>query len=631
MPDLDWLPERADWNDLLASARQQTGAEALHTFQLLANSRMDFVRSGKLDRAFQKFAAANKSELPVIRLALLGSSTLAHLVPGIRLGCLRRGFIADIYEGAYGLYLQEITDSNSGLHSFRPDVLVLALDSHHLAGSDAAAADAAIAVMRQCWAAAKASFHCAVIQQAVLPVFAPVMGNNEHRYSQSPLTIIHGINHQLRQAADTDGVHVLSVDQLVLEEGLVFWHEAGLWHRSKQEVHPRAGHLYGEHVARLIAAIRGQSYKCLVLDLDNTLWGGVIGDDGLEGIILGQGNAVGEAYIAIQNYARRLSRRGIILAVCSKNDEVNALSPFEKHPEMILKRNDIACFAANWQDKANNIRMIAKTLNIGLDSLVFIDDNPVERALVRRELPMVAVPELPEDPADYIGCLSRAGYFEGLSITEEDRERASQYRANIERDTLRASTTDMESFLAALNMELIWQPFDTVSFSRIVQLINKTNQFNLMTRRYVDADVQRIMAYADRLTFQFRLTDIYGDNGIIGLIIGERTKEDALLLDTWLMSCRVLGRQVEEAMLNVVAAEAREHGITKLIGQYRPTQKNSMVREHYRKLGFELIHALDDGQTFWALGLAAFQPFATRIKITATNSETDAANLQATH
>jgi FkbH-like protein len=631
MPDLDWLPERADWNEILTSALEQAPQEAFTAFQVLANSRMDFIRAGKLDRAVRKYVGQTEAHLPVVRLALLGSSTLTHLVPGIRLGCLRRGFLAEIYEGPYGMFLQELSDPSSGVHQFQPDAILFVLDACNLAGAETASVEGAIGLMRQCWSRAKQAFHCAVIQQTVLPVFAPTMGNNEHRYGQSPLAIVNGINTQLREAADAEGVHLLSVDRFALEDGLSFWHDARLWHRSKQEVHPRAGSLYGDQVGRLIASIRGKSYKCLVLDLDNTLWGGVIGDDGLEGIILGQGNAVGEAHIALQNYARRLARRGVILAVCSKNDEHNALSPFESHPEMVLKRAEIAAFVANWEDKASNIRTIAQTLNIGLDSIVFVDDNPMERGLVRRELPMVAVPELPEDPADYVGCLARAGYFEGLSVTAEDMERGAQYQANAERDKLRAAATDLAGFMEALRMELIWNPFDTMNFSRIVQLINKTNQFNLTTQRYADAEVQSIMADAGMLTLQFRLTDIYGDNGIIGLLIGRQTSNSELVMDTWLMSCRVLGRQVEEAMLNVLVDQASERGIRRILGQFKPTPKNGMVREHYKRLGFELVRCAEDGQTWWSLDLSTFKPFLTRIATRTINGGINEAYLQSTH
>ena len=615
MTQFDWLPERSDWDELLSAARKQSPAEALATFQGLANSRIDFVRTAKLARAVQRYVAAQPgASFPNVRIALLGSSTLGHLVPGIRVGCLRRGILADIYEGPYGLFRQELADSQA-LRNFNPQIVLLALDAHYLTGADSISPGHAVEMMRACWRDALHRFQCALIQQTVLPCVPGLMGSNEHRYPESPRAAVQTINQRLREIAADNSVHLLAIDDLAIEEGLNFWHDPALWHRAKQEVHPRASSLYGEYTARLISALRGKSFKCLVLDLDNTLWGGVVGDDGLDGLILANGNAIGEAHLALQRYAQRLARRGVILAVCSKNDHANAILPFEHHPEMILKLDDVSVFAANWNDKAANIRAIAETLNIGLDSLVFVDDNPAERGLVRRELPMVAVPELPEDSAGFTPCLARAGYFEALSVTDEDRDRTSQYRANVEREKMRASSTDIDSFLSQLNMELIWGPFHATDFARVVQLINKTNQFNLTTRRYLESEVQALMSDDRALTLQMRLTDVYGDNGIIAILIAKLIPPADLEIDTWLMSCRVLGRQVEQATLNVLAQQALALGATRLVGDYRPTAKNGMVREHYQRLGFELLRSSSDGLTRWAYPLVMFQPTPTHIRI----------------
>ena len=349
-----------------------------------------------------------------------------------------------------------------------------------------------------------------------------------------------------------------------------------------------------------------------MLDLDNTLWGGVIGDDGLEGIVIGQGSALGEGFLAVQDYAREQARRGIILAVCSKNDEANALEAFDKHPEMLLRRGDIASFVANWSDKATNIRQIATELNIGLDSLVFLDDNPFERNLIRQELPMVAVPEVPDDPALVPGALADAGYFEALAITDEDRERGAQYQGNRQREALKASVTDMEGYLRGLEMRLIWRPFDRIGLQRTVQLINKTNQFNLTTRRYTEAEVEAVMADPSAVGLQLRLLDRFGDNGIIAIVIGRMVAgTEDFLVDTWLMSCRVLGRQVEEGTLNVLAAEGARLGARRMIGEYIPTKKNGMVRKHYEKLGFTTTHESPDGASRAMLDLLSFTPFPT--------------------
>jgi FkbH-like protein len=631
--ELDWLPQRADWQQALDEAKLLEHPAALEHYRLLANTQMDFARTVKLDRAVQK--CLGRGGVPAgwtaVRLALLGSSTLTQLVPGIRVAGMRRGLLIEVYEAPYGTYRQELTDPASGLHAFRPTVVLLALDARHLVGMGGE--QNALEAMRACWRMAREALACAVVQQTVLPVFSPLLGNQEHRFSGSPAFLVDQINAAMRTAADEDGVSLLALDAFARDDGLRRWYDAGLWHRAKQEVHPAMSPLYGEQVARVLSALVGQSRKCLVLDLDNTLWGGVIGDDGLEGIELGQGGATGEAYLEFQRYAKGLLERGVVLAVCSKNDEANALLPFGQHPEMALRRADIACFVANWEDKATNLRRIARELNLGLDALVFVDDNPAERGLVRRELPMIAVPEMPEDPAEYVRVLAAAGYFEGLGVTDEDRQRVAQYAANAQREAGRAAAaegaaTDLQSYLAGLRMELLWRPFDLAGRARIVQLINKTNQFNLTTRRVVDEEIARTTARADMLALQFRLKDTYGDNGMIGIVLCEPATPERLALegfassnvgaadlyiDTWLMSCRVLGRQVEEAMMNVVAAQALARGVRRIFGHYIPTTKNAMVREHYERMGFELVETNAGGATLWVLDVETYQAHATQI------------------
>ncbi len=629
--ELDWLPILDEWDEQLAHAQSLPWPDAKAYFIRLANCRIDFIQTMKLDRAVQRSLkiSGGGAERDIVRLSILGSSTLSHLAAGARIGGLRRGLVVEIYEGSYGLYRQELCDPTSGLHAFKPQVLLLALDACHMVGNEGASVDQALARMRDCWSLAKLAFDCALIQQTLMPIFPPMLGNNEHRLGESLSTLVDRVNNALRPAADEQGVNLLAVDSFVRwHGGIDYWFDSNLWNRAKQEVSPRASALYGEQVGRLLGALRGRSSKCLVLDLDNTLWGGVIGDDGLDGIVCGQGNAVGEAFLAFQRFIRRLQRRGVILAVCSKNDEANALLPFQNHPEMVLKTTDITCFVANWLDKAQNIRTIAATLNIGLDSLVFVDDNPVERGLIRRELPMVAVPEIPEDPAEYVRCLARAGYFEAVAITEEDRARHDQYSANAEREKLRQTVTDIASYLAALKMELIWQPFDRFSLTRIIQLANKTNQFNLTTIRYAQCDLERAMDDPNVVTFQFRLKDVYGDNGIIALLLG-RLQGDDLVVESWLMSCRVLGRQVEEAVLNLLVARARGLGARRIIGEYLPTDRNGMVRDHYSKLGFSPLEPGNDDAAIssWVLRVEGYEPKPISITIV-EGQHAQAGNLQ---
>jgi FkbH-like protein len=628
--DLYWLPLlRGGSGELRRLA--QTGNVDWTDLVGPALSRLDFLQTNRLDNILLKYfgdRVPDDSPVKSLRIAVMSSSTADHLLPGLRVAGLRRNLHTRVYLGDYGQYLQELQDSDSALYQFRPEIFLFAFHAQHLFGAlhaDLSKGEANALVesvagkIRQIWRRARQQSNGQIIQQTIIPTYQPLLGSNEHRLHGSGSNLVNRVNGRLRELADEEGVDVLALDHYMANDGAAAWHDPGLWHLSKQEISPRAAPAYGDLVMRLVAARQGRSYKCLVLDLDNTLWGGTIGDDGMEGIRLGQGSALGEAYVAFQNYVRDLSKRGVILAVCSKNDAATARAPFDSHPDMVLKLTDIACFVANWDDKATNIRAIAAQLNIGIDSLAFADDSPFERNIVRRELSMVAVPELPEDPAYYAQCMADAGYFEAVQLTAEDLERNGQYRANAARENLRAVHTDVAGYLKSLNMELHWSPFDRVGLPRIVQLINKTNQFNLRTRRYTEQEVLAVIQQPGVLTLQLRLVDQLGDNGIIGIIIAT-PEQDCLKLDTWLMSCRVLGRQIEHATANLVVEEARKRGASRLLGEYLPTKKNGMVREHYQKLGFSRIAAGEDGSSQWVLSLADFYAFATSIVTTRSDA-----------
>jgi FkbH-like protein len=628
--ELHWLPTIPDWRARLRTLgnTQPAGdpATAWNEAVALANGRLNFVLTNALDETVRNVFPAQPAGIATkpVRLAVLGSATLTHLLPAIRVAGLRRGIWIDTYENDFGQYAQELSDPDSELFAFKPTAVLLSLDGYHLAagvtaGLDAAGADAALdeikGRIRETWRLAREAFRCPVIQQTALPVHPVVLGNNEHRLPGSRARFLARLNEALREMAEDAGVDLLAVEDYAARDGVTAWHDTALWHRSKQEISPVAAPLYGDLVGRLLAAKQGRSFKCLVMDLDNTMWGGVIGDDGMEGIALGQGSALGEAYVAFQDYARELTRRGVILAVCSKNDEANAVEPFEKHPEMVLRRPDISSFVANWSDKAGNIRAIAEELNIGIDSLVFIDDNPFERNLVRQELPMVAVPEVSDDPTYFPRALADAGYFEGLSVTDEDRERTALYQGNKARDALQASATDLPSYLRGLEMQLVWKQFDRVGLQRIVQLINKSNQFNLTTRRYTDEDVFAVMDDPKAFGLQLRLLDRFGDNGVIAIIVGRLQENQDLYIDTWLMSCRVLGRQVEPTTLNLIAQQAEKLGARRLVGEYIPTKKNGMVKDHYAKLGFTVMDRDEAGGNRNIIDLASFKPTETFIHV----------------
>ena len=417
------------------------------------------------------------------------------------------------------------------------------------------------------------------ILQTIVPPSDPVFGGLDARIPGSPRSMVERFNARLLQEVAQENDLVADVAFLASQAGLNAWNVARDWHKAKLPAPLDATALYADFLCRLIGAARGKARKCVVLDLDNTLWGGVIGDDGVDGITLGQNSSVGEAHVALQRFLLDLRSRGIILAVCSKNEDETARTPFRQHPEMVLKEDHIAVFTANWSDKANNIREIAATLNIGTDAIVFLDDNPVERAQVRHVLPEVAVPELTQDPADYIGLLANAGYFEAISLSKEDLDRADFYQANAERVSLQ-KVGSLNDYLISLNMVATISAFDSVGRNRIAQLVNKSNQFNLTTRRYSEGDIAAIESDPLKYALQIRLADRFGDNGMISVVIFDKGEEE-WSCDTWLMSCRVLGRRVEELVLLTVVEAAAEADATRIKGTYIPSNKNVLVKRPF--------------------------------------------------
>jgi len=398
------------------------------------------------------------------------------------------------------------------------------------------------------------------------------------------------------------------VAALVELVGSAHWFDPVKWNLFKLPFAGDCAALFADVLGRQLGAIRGKARKCLVLDCDNTLWGGVIGDDGLENIKVGSGSAEGESYLAVQRLALDLRARGILLAVCSKNFEATARGPFRDHPDMLLRECDIASFQANWTDKPSNLEAIAEDLSVGIESLVFLDDNSAERAQMREALPLVAVPELPADPALYPLYLSAAGYFEAISYSAEDGARAQSYAANASRAEVKAKVRDLGDYLSALDMELGISGFDAAGRARIAQLINKSNQFNLTSRRYTEMEVRAMENDPSLITLQARLNDKFGDFGMISVVIARPVTGDETVIeiDSWLMSCRVLGRRVEEGMLDALVGRARAAGKSAIRARYVPSAKNGMVSEFFDNLGFERVGQEPDGERSYVLTLDAF-------------------------
>jgi FkbH-like protein len=623
MEQLAWLPVHPDLGAAITAARKLPDpAERLAAAVHLAGFRRDFTVTGRVDRlATEALAATVPQGLTPLRLAILASHTVDHLVPAIRVGGLGRRLALSVQVAPYGMYRQLLLGEDPALAEFKPQVILLALDAmdapldlplNSTEGDVAAAVAGRVDELRGLWRRARERYGAQVVQQTLVAAEPPIFGSFEALVPAAPYAVTERLNSALRAAAREEGVLLLDVAWQAARAGLAAgFADPVRWHQAKQVVSPVLAPFYGEALAAIAGAVAGTSRKCLVLDLDNTLWGGVVGDDGIEGIKLGQGNATGEAFLAMQRYAAALGRRGIILAVCSKNNPEVAEEAFARHPEMALARGDIACFVANWNDKAGNLRHIARTLNIGLDSLVFVDDNPAEREIVRRELPEVAVPELPEDVANYPEVIAAAAYFETATFTADDAARGRSYALNAERAAALEKATDLAGYLRSLSMCMTAKPVTLADLPRATQLINKTNQFNLTTRRYTEADTARFAADPEVVMLSLRLRDRFGDNGLISVVIARPAPILApgeMLIDTWLMSCRVLGRQVEEATLGVLCQQALRRGATALVGEYLPTAKNAMVAGHYQKLGFTPMtppQGAAPGATFWRYELHA--------------------------
>lgn len=623
--ELRWLPRMAEgFSERLKDLGNQPGSLG-REFQSLASHALDLNQLTKLAKAIGKARADGKSLDPLVpfKLAILTNSTFDLIVPALVASAARHGIALEVIEPSYDQAAQEALTPESSVNNSKPDAVLFALDYRALPlklslgnrEASSATIQGVIGYLQTLRNGIKANSNAVCIFQTFAPPLETLFGSLDRALQGTMRNLIDGTNRELSEYVIGSGDVLLDVAGLAETVGLAEWHNTQLWNIAKFPFADELIPLYADHVARTVAAIRGKSAKVLILDLDNTVWGGVIGDDGLEGIQIAQGDARGEAHLAVQRLALDLRQRGIVLAVSSKNTDEVAREPFEKHPEMLLKLEHIAVFQANWNDKATNIKAIAEELSLGLDSMVFLDDNPMERGLVRKLLPQVRVPELPDDPANYARTLAAAGYFETVAFAGEDLQRASFYQDNARRANLQKQVGGVDAYLASLDMTITFQPFDATGRARIVQLINKSNQYNLMTRRYTDPEVTQAENDPEVFTLQVRLADIFGDNGMISVVICRPAAAGVWEIDTWLMSCRVLGRKVEFMVLREILDHARAAGIQKLSGSYRPTDRNSLVIDHYSKLGFTKMEEHASGLTGWELSVEGANPQSAPMKV----------------
>lgn len=530
-----------------------------------------------------------------LKVALLADCSVQHLSQLLQVLFHDSGIDTETYEGPIGNIELEVLDNHSGLYKFAPQLVFILRSTqafrnlfyvakgkaqlvHEMLAKTAAligklAMRADIRVIHSNW---------------VLP-FERLFGNYDVFVDESLFRVVADINFGLTKLImEKRNTMLLDLESLASWHGKKDWFDERLWFHSKYPASPVFLPAIAQAIVDIQIAATVRTVKCIVLDLDNTIWGGIVGDDGVNGIVLG-GVGEGEAYVNFQNYLLELKKRGIVLAICSKNDETTARRVFRENSQMILKESDIAVFVANWDAKVDNIRAIQSALNLSFDSILFLDDNAFERNAVRHFLPDVMVWDLPEDPADYVKGISEIGAFEASSFTAEDRTRSDMYIQESQRKQAQGTFTDLGEYLRSLEMKATLLRFDSANMKRIVQLIQRSNQFNLTGYRYSEAECRQFMENErEYFPFYVSLRDKFGDYGIISIVMLKKQKPD-LLIDTWLMSCRVLARGVEQYAMNFVFDYALKNGMKRVIGQYQPTDKNAMVKDFFAQFGFQCV------------------------------------------
>ncbi len=550
------------------------------------------------------------SSLKVIKVAILGDTATQFLLQALRGTGYDYGFDLQIWEADFNQIERQVFDSTSELYEFKPEIVIVFQSAHKLLATYnklkpdkySSLTEYQLELVENLNSTISSRLQSKIIYYNYTEINDAVFGNYANKVASSFLYQLRKLNYELMVfATKNPNFYLCDLSSLQNQVGKSNFFHTSVYINTEMVLSIDILPEVALRTLDLIAAMEGKFKKCLILDLDNTMWGGIIGDDGLENIQVGS-LGIGKAFTEFQYWIKKLKNRGIILAVCSKNTESVAKEPFEKHPDMLLKMEDFAVFVANWENKADNIRYIQSILNIGFDSMVFLDDNPFERNIVRENIPGITVPELPEDPADYLEYLYPLNLFETISFSNEDVERTTQYQVEAKRNILQKSFTNEADFLKSLNMVSLVEPFNKFNSPRVAQLSQRSNQFNLRTVRYTEADIELLAGdNKDYHTFSFTLEDKYGDNGLISIVILKTENKNKLFIDTWLMSCRVLKRGMEHFVLNTIVNYAKEKGFSTINGEYIPTAKNEMVKDHYLKLGFQQTGNL------WELNVSAYE------------------------
>ncbi|MEZ5680500.1 MAG: HAD family hydrolase [Erythrobacter sp.] len=613
-----------DWAGRLAAIEADLGEGRdadYAAIKSLSNQQLGMREQLRVERLAKKIA---KGTVPnpgfaEVTIGLLGNRTLSYLPDPLAASGLARGLAITSVEAHYDS-VASFAFSPADCFGRQLDAVLVVLDEYGFAGKrailDRAAEDEAIAdaesLADALAAAAQEKTGCRAII-ATLPGAVQV-SSAELATPGSSARFRHRVNLMLAEGAMEGRWLLWDQAALAARVGLDSWLDPVRYHAAKIPFSVDVCPLAADSIAAVLAAMKGKAARGLVLDLDNTLWGGVIGDDGLAGIRLGQNSPEGEAFVAFQNFVLSLRERGVVLAVCSKNTDEIAREPFREHSEMVLKEVHIAVFQANWSDKATNIRSIAETLSLGLESLVFIDDNAAERERVRQELPLVSTIEVGDDPSFYIERIAHSGLFDHLPLNQEDVSRAASYGGRAAAAQIRAKIGNYDDYLTSLEMRMSIDPFDDAGRSRITQLINKSNQFNLTTRRYGEEDVRRMEDDPGLMGWQVRLGDKFAEHGMIGVVI---VRKDGAVwdIDTWLQSCRVLERGVEQCVMNNLFEAAAEAGVETIHATYIPTDRNGMVADFYTRLGFEVAAENEDGSVRYSCAVAGYDPHKTFIEV----------------
>ncbi len=576
-----------------------------------------------LKRRALKRRLAAQEHLQPIRIAVLGGSTTSEVVDLLELYLLDSGFAPVFHQSEYGRFYVDAVHDTQALEDFRPDLVyihtsVINIDRFAPVQATEAELDEQVAGelrrYTEIWDSLDRKLGCVVVQNNFEFPQHAILGNLDASLPGGATRFVGELNREFARATVARPKLLLQdVCSLSARLGLAQWFDAERWYSYKIHTTPEGSNALALSLASVVRALLGKTRKVLVLDLDNTLWGGVIGDDGVDRIQIGRETPIAEAYTAFQEYCLSLRNRGILLAVCSKNNDDVARGGFA-HPDSILKLEHFSSFQANWDPKHENIARIAAELNLGADSFVFVDDNPAERAIVEAQVAGIAVPNVGKDVAQYAGIIEAGRYFEQTSFSKEDIERAALYQENSARAAFETKFADYGEYLDSLDMSAEIEPFKSLYLDRIAQLTNKTNQFNLTTRRYTLAEIEAVLADRSAVGLYGKLTDRFGDNGLISIVLGHK-RGDTLELDLWLMSCRVLKRDMEAAMLDALVERARDLGVRTLVGVYKPTKKNGMVADHYDKLGFTRTSEETDGTTVYSLPVASYTPRNTHIKV----------------